>query len=188
MGNVPEDGKPISLNGNAFIVCRILKFIVSSAAEAEIAGLFMNAKMALPIRQALIEMGHPQPPTKIKTDNSTADGFVNNKIKQNRSKAIDMRFYWLKCRQQQQQFEIYWEAGKTNFADYFTKHHSPTHHRAVRPIYLYEENVGQMDLRGCAKILIDRARPRATKTKMLSQTKTLLSTIETWTSTTGISM
>ena len=55
----------------------------------------MNAKLAVPIRQDLIKMGHPQPATKIKTDNSTADGFVNDIIKQNRSKAIDMRFLFL---------------------------------------------------------------------------------------------
>ena len=66
-------------------------------------------------------MGRPQPATKIKTDNSTADGIVNNAIKQNCSKAIDMRSYWLKDRQQQKQFSIYWDNGKNNFADYFTK-------------------------------------------------------------------
>ena len=44
-------------------------------------------------------------------------------VKQNRSKAIDMRFYWrLKCRQQQQQFKIYSAPGRVNLADYFTKH------------------------------------------------------------------
>ena len=82
-------------------------------------------------------MGHPQPATKIKTDNSTTDGFVNNTIKQNRSKAIDMRFYWLKDRQQQKQFSIYWDNVKNNFADFFTKHHSPSHHKAVRPINIF---------------------------------------------------
>ena len=46
--------------------------------------------------------------------------------------------------------------GKNNFADYFTKHHSPSHHKAVRPIYLYDEN-NQLDMRGCIKILNDRA-------------------------------
>ena len=43
-----------------------------------------------------------------------------------------------------------------NFADYFTKHYSPSHHKAVRPIYLYDEN-NQLDMRGCIKILNDRA-------------------------------
>ena len=88
LGN--KDGK--LLNGSILILAKIIKFVMASAAEAEIAALFMNAKLAIPIRQALIEMGQPQPATKIKTDNSTADGFVNDTIKQNRSKAIDMRF------------------------------------------------------------------------------------------------
>ena len=108
-------------------------------------------------------MGHPQPATKIKTDNSTADGFVNDTIKQNRSKAIDMRFYWLKCRQQQQQFDIYWDNGKNNFADYFTKHHSPSQHKAVHPIYLFNQN-NELDMRGCIKILNNRGNP-ASKSK-----------------------
>ena len=67
-----------------------------------------------------------------------------------------MRFYWLKCRQAQEQFKIYWAPGKINFADYFTKFHSPAHHKAVRPIYLYDKN-NQLDMQGCIKILSERA-------------------------------
>ncbi len=67
-----------------------------------------------------------------------------------------MRFYWLKDQQQQKQFSIYWDNGKNNFADYFTKHHSPFHHKAVRSIYLYDEN-NQLDMQGCIEILNDRA-------------------------------
>ena len=59
---------------------------MASAAEAEIAALFLNARLAIPLCVALDEMGHPQPPTKIKTDNNTADGFANNTIKQNKTK------------------------------------------------------------------------------------------------------
>ena len=44
MGDVPEDGKPILLNGNIFIVCSILKFVVASTAEAELEALFINGK------------------------------------------------------------------------------------------------------------------------------------------------
>ena len=84
LGN--KDGTII--NGSILVLARIIKFVMSSAAEAEIAGLFMNAKQAIPLRQTLIEMGFPQPPTKIKTDNSTANSFANNTIKQNRSKAM----------------------------------------------------------------------------------------------------
>jgi hypothetical protein len=52
-------------------------------------------------RNCLIEMGHPQPPTPIRTDNTFARGIVTGTIKQKRSKAIDMGFYWLKDRYQQ---------------------------------------------------------------------------------------
>ena len=154
LGN--KDGKII--NGSILILAKIIKFVMASAAEAEIAALFMNAKLAVPLRQALIEMGHLKPATKIKTDNSTAEGIINGTITQNRSKAIDidMRFYWLKCRQAQEQFKIYWAPGKINFADYFTKFHSPAHHKAVRPIYLYNKT-NPLDMQGCIKILSERA-------------------------------
>ena len=55
---------------------------MSSAPEAEIAAAFLTAKDAIPIRKALHEMGHTQPPTPIQTDNSTAHGFLNETIKQ----------------------------------------------------------------------------------------------------------
>ena len=96
-------------------------------------------------------MGHPQPATKIKIDNWTANGIINRTITQNRSKVIDMRFYWLKCRQAQEQFKIYWEPEKINFANYFTKFNSPAHHKAVWLIYLYSKN-NQLDIQGCIKI------------------------------------
>ena len=48
---------------------------------AEIAGVFINAKEAVPIRQTLIEIGHPQPATNIITDNSTASGILNKSCK-----------------------------------------------------------------------------------------------------------
>ena len=81
-------------------------------------------------------MGHPQPPTPIQTDNSTALGVVNNTIQPKRTKAMDMRFHWLRCRVNQKHFRPYWRAGATNLADYVTKHHPAIHHQAVRPLFL----------------------------------------------------
>ena len=101
---------------------------MGSAAEAEVAALYLNAQEALPIPQCLIDMGHPQPATGIKTDNQTATGILNGTIKQRRSKAIDLRFSWLKDQQEQGQFDIKWVPGKVNLADYFTKHHPGSHH------------------------------------------------------------
>ena len=89
----------------------------------------MNAKEAVPLHLALEEMGHPQPATEIVTDNSTAKGILNNTCKQLRSKAIDMRHYWVRDRIGQKQFKVIWRHGIENLADYITKHHSPAHHK-----------------------------------------------------------
>ena len=80
-------------NGPIHILAKIIKAVLASASEAEVAALFLNAREAVPLRQGLIEMGHPQPATPLKTDNSTATGIINKTIKQKRSKAMDMRFY-----------------------------------------------------------------------------------------------
>jgi hypothetical protein len=37
-----------------------------------------------------------------------------------------MRFHWLRDRQCQEQFRIYWRPGKSNYADYLAKHHPST--------------------------------------------------------------
>ena len=75
---------------------------------------------------------HPQPPTPIKTDNSTANGFIHDNIHQRRSKSWDMRYYWLRENQTKNQFTFFWASGKDNHADYTTKHHATKHHIEVR--------------------------------------------------------
>jgi hypothetical protein len=123
-------------NGAILTIAQIIDAVMSSAAEAEIGALFINAKEAVHVRRILTEMGHAQPQTPIQTDNSTADGVVNSRVRPKRTKAMDMRFEWLLDREQKQQFKIYWRPGKSNLADYFTKHHPPSHHRNVRGEFL----------------------------------------------------
>jgi hypothetical protein len=119
-------------NGAILTQASIIKAVMSSAAEAEIGALFLNAKEAVYLRQILTEMGHSQPRTPIQTDNTTAEGVINHKIQPKRTKAMDMRFHWLRDREAQGHFKIYWRPGGTNLADYFTKHHPPAHHVNVR--------------------------------------------------------
>ena len=133
---------------------------MASAAEAEVAGLFLNAQAAIPLRHCLEELGHHQPATRMRTDNQTALGFTRNTIKQKRSRTFDRQFWWLKDRATQQQFDVLWEPGIHNLADYFTKHHTSTHHSKVRPIYLYERDT-PTDLQGCAKVLEENKTARA---------------------------
>ena len=51
------------VNGALLIECKTLRHVVASSAEAETAGIFHNAQVALPIRYMLTQMGHLQPPT-----------------------------------------------------------------------------------------------------------------------------
>jgi hypothetical protein len=119
-------------NGVILIISKVLKHVMSSAAEAEIGAVFINAKEGAVLRTTLEELGHPQLPTPMETDNTTATGYSNGTVKQKRIKAMDMRFYWIKDRVKQGQFNVYWGPGYQKLADYFTKHHSPAHHKRMR--------------------------------------------------------
>ena len=139
-------------NGAIMTLSKIINFLMSSAGETEAATAYLNCKAALPLRIALEEMGHPQPPTPLCTDNNTANGIINGIFKQDRSKAIDMRFYWLVDRVQQGQFNVCWDSGKKNLADHFTKHHPPTHHKQVRPICAHSKD-SPRSFQGCVERL-----------------------------------
>ncbi|NNE46316.1 MAG: hypothetical protein HKN37_06620, partial [Rhodothermales bacterium] len=134
---------PPASNGAVSVLVQIPKEVLSSAAEAELAGGYYTAKEAVPMRILLEELGHPQPPTPLQTDNSTATGIANDTVRQRRSKAMDMRFYWIRDRVRQKQFHVYWRKGTLNRADYFTKHHPPSHHQDVRSTYLHDPNASR---------------------------------------------
>jgi hypothetical protein len=92
----------------------------------------------------------------VETDNTTATGYSNGTIKQKRTKAMDTHFYWIKDRVKQGQFDIYWGPGFQNLADYFTKHHSPAHHKRIRDVYIHADErpinrkgIRDSVLRGC---------------------------------------
>ena len=101
------------MNSPIWVLAKVIKNVMASAAKAEVASLFINAQEVILTRTCLIAMEHPQLPTKMKTNNMTAWGILTGTIKQKRSKAIDMQFYWLMDQQEQGQFEIIWEPGKT---------------------------------------------------------------------------
>ncbi len=82
-------------NGAVLNILQIIRAIMSSAAEAELGALFINAKAAVSIRQTLEELGHPQPWMPIQTDNSTTLALLTNKILTKALKSMDMRFHWL---------------------------------------------------------------------------------------------
>ena len=98
------------INGGLLIRSIILDVVVSSAAEAELGGLFENMRDATSLRNILND-GHwlPQPASPMQTDNKCADGCRtahDNTVKSKRSKAVDMRYYWMRNRVRQGQFIV----------------------------------------------------------------------------------
>jgi hypothetical protein len=138
MGSAKNTDKKL-INGAILIISKVLKHVLSSAAEAEIGAVFINSKEGAVLRTTLEELGHKQPPTPMETDNINATGYSNDIIKQKRTKAMDMRFYWIKYRVKQGQFNVYWGPVYQNLVDYFTKHHSPAHHKRMCEIYIHTD-------------------------------------------------
>eukprot|EP00957_Ditylum_brightwellii_P009118 689532-Ditylum_brightwellii.AAC.1 len=92
LATAQEDEVPT--NGPVHAVCETIHTVMALSAEAELGDLFINAKKGEELQTALEGMGHVQPPTPIMTDNSTACGIINGTVKQRRTRAIDMHFYW----------------------------------------------------------------------------------------------
>jgi hypothetical protein len=180
LGNIsPEQD---TLNGSILNVAAVIKNLVASAAESEVGACFDNAQSGAPLRITLAELGHTQPPTPLRTNNSTAFGILNETIKQKRSKAMDMRYHWLTDRVSQKKIDVYWRPGRENLGDYHTKHHSTQHHKDMRGLILHQANSPQV-LRGCAKLLPLpqpplRARTDA-RTKLSAQRATQLRSVLT---------
>jgi hypothetical protein len=141
-----------TLNGSILNVAEVIKNVVASAAKSEVGACFHNAQSGAPFRVTLTELGHAQPPTPLRTDNSTAYGIVNETIKHKRSKAMDMRYHWLTYRVRPKKIDVYWRPGRENLGDYHTKHHSAQQHKDMRHLILHEANSLQV-LRGCVKLL-----------------------------------
>jgi hypothetical protein len=99
--------KEDTLNGFILNVASVIKNVVALAAESEVGALFQNSQSGAPLRVTLTELGHTQPDTPLRTNNSTEFGILNETIKQKSSKSMDMRYHWLTDRVLQKQFDMY---------------------------------------------------------------------------------
>ena len=73
-------------NGTILNLSKIIKHVMGSAAESEMASLYYNCKKVVPMKTTLEEMGHEQPATKVTTDNESAAGLVNKTMTPKRAK------------------------------------------------------------------------------------------------------
>ena len=84
-----------------------------------------------------------------------------------KSKSWDMNLHWLRDRENNKEFKVHWERGIYNTSDYFTKHHSISHHKNERPKYIKDKinalssdlnlifNNTHVGLQGCVNQLCD---------------------------------
>ena len=66
----------------------------------------------------------------------TATGIANDTIKKQRSRSMEMRFFWVTDQVKNGVMDIQWHPGQENLADYTSKHHDNKHHQIVRPWYI----------------------------------------------------
>ena len=128
---LPANESPTN-NAPILVMRKTLRSAVALTAKTETAGVFINAQLALPIRHTLECLGHAQPPTPIKSDNSTTTGFAHGNMHQKCSKSWDMKFHWLRDKETQKIIRAYWDKGENNLADPRTKYHPTTHHLDCR--------------------------------------------------------
>jgi hypothetical protein len=102
----------------------------------------------------------------MQTDNSTAHGILCATCKQHRRKAIDMMLYWVRDRAQQGQHKIGWGPSAQNLGDYFTKHHTPAHHKGIMSMYVHIDNspeyipaARKKTLQGCVASALSPGKP-----------------------------
>ena len=96
-------------------------------------------------------------------DNSTAAEIANDTVKKQRSRSMEIQFFWVTDQVKNGTFDVQWHPGAENLADYFTKHFTTKHHQEVRPWYLQEDNSPRLmpraaaprALRGCVGTLKD---------------------------------
>ena len=92
---IKPNGPPPKLNAPVLVNSKIIDTFMYSVQESETVSGFINGKYAVPLCNALHEMGHIQGPTPIQFDNIVANGIITDTVVQRIYKAMDMRFYWI---------------------------------------------------------------------------------------------
>jgi hypothetical protein len=168
VGWLPNNGKPIKLNGAFRISATILRFVIASVTKAELGALYHNCQTGIVFCQMLEVMGHPQPKIPVHCNNTPAVGIANNMVKHTHSWSMELRFFWISDIVAQDMYALCWHPGQENLADYQSKHHTGAHYVAVHPWYLHMNNSPQVlpralaprALKGCVGTLDDGYIPR----------------------------
>jgi hypothetical protein len=120
-------------NGAVLNLAQLIKAVMSSAVEAELGALYINAREAIPQCQTLAETGHKQPPNPMQTDNSTALGVVNKTTySPNTQKPWACNSTGLDAARPNAS-SVFSGTQEPPTEHYWTKHHCAAHHIEKRP-------------------------------------------------------
>ena len=128
---------PFFLNAPIYAHSTTIPVVTAAVSESEYAGVFANGQVAVDERSILSSLGYPQTPTTILCDNECACGLASETVRAKKSKAIDMRFDWTRCRVHQHQFRVSHIAGSINLADLLTKALPAKEHTSLAPLYVH---------------------------------------------------
>ena len=114
-----KSNNPDFINGPIDVMSVILPTVVASACESEYASSFLLGQKAMEYQLMLKDLG--QSKTLLTTDNKCSEGISNKTMKLKRSRAIDMRYHWLRDKVEQGVFDVKWRRNTKSLADFFTK-------------------------------------------------------------------
>ena len=136
---------PTEINGAIHVMSTVIPTIMSSVGETEYVACFLTGQHGAGFRQVLEDLGYPQPPTYILTDNECAEGIANDTIKPKRTKSIEMQYHWIRDRVARNQFIVAWRPGAHNLADFFTKALSVKDHQSFLPLLVKTPSLSPTD-------------------------------------------
>ena len=122
LSDIPNDSNtpPIEippLNISIYTSCKNLDVVVGLVAEAEIQATYHNAQEDFSIVTTSEELIHPQPPTPLQVNNTTAGGYSNETINPKHSKSTGKLYHWVHDCLRQKQVLLYFCPCITNLAD-----------------------------------------------------------------------
>ena len=86
---------PPKCNAPVLVSKKTIHTVTCSVQESEPGSGFINVKDFVPLCNNLHEMGHIEGLTPIQFENLVTNSIITDTVVQHRSKAIDIRFYWL---------------------------------------------------------------------------------------------
>ena len=73
------------------------------------------------MRLTLRELGHPEPPTPIHFNNATATGIANVTVKIQRSRSMEMQYFYICDLVKNNELQVNWHLVQENLGKYASK-------------------------------------------------------------------